>query len=120
MNFFLKAHTRCGTIAALGFPLEPVPSSEPGGTANVNNSPLLDSAANVPSELVIFSMLALLIECGGRYAAISDGNACAGKFTLKCPSFHRQMTSCVCRRQAIAVSCGRLDKLEGDRGVFVQ
>ena len=78
----------------------------------MNSSPLLESAANVPSELVIFSMLALLIECGGRYAAISDGNACAGKFTLKCPSFHRQMTSCVCKRQAIAVSYKMLDKIE--------
>ena len=105
MNFLRRAHTRCGTIAARGFPLELAPKSAPDGTVNVNNSPLLDSAANVPSELVIFSMLALLIECGGRYAAISDGNACAGKFTLKCPSFQRQMTSCVCKRQAIAVSC---------------
>lgn len=83
MNFFRKAHTRCGTIAALGFPLDPAPSSEPDGTTNVNSSPLRDNAANVPSELVIFSMLALLIECGGRYAAISEGNDCVGKITLK-------------------------------------
>lgn len=60
LNFLRSAQTRCGTITALGL-LELAPASDGAGRVNVNNSPLDESAAKVFSQLVIFSMLALLV-----------------------------------------------------------
>ncbi len=45
----------------------------------MKSSPLDDKAAIIESQLVILSMLATRVACGGRYGAISDGNAYVGK-----------------------------------------
>ena len=58
LNCLRNAHTRWGCTLNRDLPAATA-SSDGDFTVNVNSSPLEDSAANVSSQLTIFSMLAL-------------------------------------------------------------
>lgn len=88
LNFLRSAHTRWGFTVSRILPDDGVldPESETAGRLNVKSSPFVDSAAISVSQLVILSMLALRMACGGRYVFISEGNVWAGKLEVRCPS----------------------------------